>query len=924
MASSNDIAVLDPTATVEKLKNIVSKVALNRRHFMAALGVAGIAAGTRLGSGPVARAQQPTPNGFAQIDVLNFLLNVKYLKATFYSYVTQGADLPGSSYAILSSGQVYNAPGKITFTGTNAAQIADMFNEMYYDELNQLIDLRNFLGVAAVPRATMNLLGNSVANATYVTPSGTVISTGAQAIGQARMLEDVSVTAFAGALSYLTGTNLAIAAQILAVDGCHAAALRLATIQTGAAYQGTLYQSNFQIGTNTSTPNTLYAILTSTAAVVGDIITAPGLIPAGSVITAINTKASVTPTGFVTSGSKNITAVSSTSGILVGQPITGTGVPANTYVASVGTTSPYTVAISNAVTATPAAVAPTGYITAGTSSITGVSSVSGLVVGQPITTSTTAIAGQVLGVIPANTTISAASGTTITMSANASATGSISFVGILTSGSTTLTPVSSTVGLAVGQPLTGVGIPASPATTITAIGTNITMSAKATASSTFPTQATFYGILTSGSPTITVVQSAAGVLGIAGLGLVVGQPLTGANITPGTTITAIAANTVTMSANPTAASTVTPTGTVTSGSPIITNVTSVAGVIAGQAITGTGIPSSTTVSSFGTTVPYSITMSKNATATLPPITISGVTTIGSNTITNAWGVGASGTTVFTGLVAGQPLNGVGIPSGATITSWGTVYPYSITMSQPATATLTPVSFTAITTSGSPTLTDVWNVTGLSTGQALTGTGIPANTLISSIVGSTAPYSITMVSATTGAAANASLTVASLSTITTGEIITFPAEATLTIPALQPVINGGQVLTSPTVSTVSSPANETLTIGQGTITISEAAIVTGTGTATIATPDPYEVVPVDPGTAPLAAAGPALDTSSSPPVYQGFFATAGTTNATSSTPAGFAYARTFSQVLAVLYGGTATGTYEGAFYPEGVSCNINVV
>ena len=61
------------------------------------------------------RAQQPTPNGFAQIDVLNFLLNVKYLKATFYSYVTQGADLPGSSYATLGSGQVYNAPGKITF-----------------------------------------------------------------------------------------------------------------------------------------------------------------------------------------------------------------------------------------------------------------------------------------------------------------------------------------------------------------------------------------------------------------------------------------------------------------------------------------------------------------------------------------------------------------------------------------------------------------------------------------------------------------------------------------------------------------------------------------------------------------------------------------------------------------------------------------
>ena len=132
------------------------------------------------------------------------------------------------------------------------------------------------------------------------------------------------------------------------------------------------------------------------------------------------------------------------------------------------------------------------------------------------------------------------------------------------------------------------------------------------------------------------------------------------------------------------------------------------------------------------------------------------------------------------------------------------------------------------------------------------------------------------------------------------------------------------LTSPTVSTVSSPAAETLTVGQGTITISEATLTTGSGTATVATPDPYEVVPVDPLSATAAALGPALDTSSSPPVYQGFFATAGTNNATGATPAGFAYARTFSQVLAVLYGGTATGTYEGAFYPEGVSGNINVV
>ena len=1205
MASSNDIEVLDPTATVEKLKNIVSKVALNRRHFMAALGAAGIAAGTRLGSGPVARAQQPTPNGFAQIDVINFLLNIKYLKATFYSYVTTGADLPGSSYVTLASGQVYNAPGKISFSGTNAAQIADMFNEMYYDELNQLIDLRNLLGVASVPRTTMNLLGNSVANATYVTPSGTVISTGAQAIGQARMLEDISVTAFAGALSYLTGPSLAIATQILAVNGCHAAALRLASIQTGAAYQGTLYQSSFQIGTNGT--NIVTAILASTAAVVGDIITAPGLIPAGAVITAITPAANKTPTGVVINTSKVITGVNSIAGLAVGQPITGTGIPANTYIAAPAP-SGTTINISNAVTATPTAITPTGYITAGSTSITGVSSISGLTVGQPITSSTTAVVGQVLGVIPAGTTITAASGTTITMSQAAAATGSVTITGIVTNGSTTLTPVSSTTGLATGQVITGAGIPSG--TKISTIGTTVTLSAKATATSAFPTTTSFNGIVNATMPTsltaptssnnpavITQVTSAAGVPGTAGLGLAVGQPLTAPGINPGATITAIGANTVTMSQPATASSVVTPTGTVTAGSNVITNVTNVTGVVvgqviagptisftaittnasasltsvsntfsftaittsgsasltsvastfsftaittsgsasltsvssltglavgqvltgagipasttiialsgttitmsakatatvstaetitsstslavgqiltgagipantaisaisgttitmsanatatvstavtitssaslavgqllsapvsftgittsgsptltgvssvtglaAGQGLTGTGIPANTVISSIVTTAPFSITMSANANytittaepitstgpiplnttissisgttitmsaaanatissamtvvssgpvpynatitsvgATAPysitmsapanvtpaPIVISGVTTAGSNTITNAWGVGASGTANPTGFVAGQPLTGVGIPTGATITSWGTVYPYSITMSQNATATLAPVTFTGVTTSGSPTLTDVSSVTGLAAGQALTGTGIPANSVISAI-NSTAPYTITMVSATTGAAANATLTVTALSTITTSEIISFPAGSTLTCLSPEPITSGGEVLTSPTVSTVSSPAAETLTVGQGTITISEATLTTGSGTATVATPDPYEVVPVDPLSATAAALGPALDTSSSPPVYQGFFATAGTNNATGATPAGFAYARTFSAALAVLYGGTATGTYEGAFYPEGVSGNINVV
>ena len=106
---------------------------------------------------------------------------------------------------------------------------------MYYDDLNQVVDLRNLITGSLTPltspvvgRPTLSLggQGNNTAAQTF---------TAAQAISQARMLEDVSVTAFTGALTYLTGANLALATQCLAISGMHASALRLISIQTAYA-----------------------------------------------------------------------------------------------------------------------------------------------------------------------------------------------------------------------------------------------------------------------------------------------------------------------------------------------------------------------------------------------------------------------------------------------------------------------------------------------------------------------------------------------------------------------------------------------------------------------------------------------------------------------------------------------------------------
>ena len=83
-------------------------------------------------------------------------------------------------------------------------------------------------------------------------------------------------------------------------------------------------------------------------------------------------------------------------------------------------------------------------------------------------------------------------------------------------------------------------------------------------------------------------------------------------------------------------------------------------------------------------------------------------------------------------------------------------------------------------------------------------------------------------------------------------------------------------------------------------------------------DGYDVKPADPGTVALAEAGPTTATG-------GFFATGanGTPGQTNIFP-GFAYQRTSSQVLAIVYGNGATGTAKGGFFPNGFNGNITTV
>jgi len=221
--ASNEIEILDPAVSVEKLKKIAEGRALNRRRFITALGMTGAAAGAGLLSGcsvaSSSAASATTPTAPSQISALAFVLNFKYLEATFYSYITQGVDISSSS--TYDGGAITGAPAKLTFTGTYAAQITDLLNEIYYDETNHVSALRSLLGSSVVARPAINL-------AAY----GAITSINALSI--ARMLEDVGATALAGATALLSGSSLTYVMQVLGIESFHAGALRLVSIQNTA------------------------------------------------------------------------------------------------------------------------------------------------------------------------------------------------------------------------------------------------------------------------------------------------------------------------------------------------------------------------------------------------------------------------------------------------------------------------------------------------------------------------------------------------------------------------------------------------------------------------------------------------------------------------------------------------------------------
>lgn len=218
MANKNSETQEGTTQLEQQLNRIRYTKALGRRGFLQNVGLAGVsvAAGSILssclGSGHVVSAQ-----AVPEVDVLNFALNLEYLEANFYQVAVNGAPLSSSDTGT-GAGTV-SGGGKVTFSNSLLAKVAA---EIAQDELLHVRFLRSALGSAAVPQPNidLNALGVGFANdGEFLTLS--------------RAFEDTGVSAYAGAATLLTGTNLQAAAQILATEAYHAGNIRFQVVENG-------------------------------------------------------------------------------------------------------------------------------------------------------------------------------------------------------------------------------------------------------------------------------------------------------------------------------------------------------------------------------------------------------------------------------------------------------------------------------------------------------------------------------------------------------------------------------------------------------------------------------------------------------------------------------------------------------------------
>ena len=213
---------------------------IDRRGLLRSVG-AGVAtaaitgtvgtAGLIIGSAPARAA------AFTDDDYVAFFSNFEALGANYYLYGLTGQGVPAALTTGSGTPGVVSAGGPVSF---QSAAVAQYVQRLAVDELAHLEFFRALLGSEAVAQPTVNIASswtNFAIGAGLITPGQTFnpYESDVTFLLGAYMIEDVCVTAAAGAARYLTSKDtIEAAAGILGAEGYHAGAIRTLLSNIGA------------------------------------------------------------------------------------------------------------------------------------------------------------------------------------------------------------------------------------------------------------------------------------------------------------------------------------------------------------------------------------------------------------------------------------------------------------------------------------------------------------------------------------------------------------------------------------------------------------------------------------------------------------------------------------------------------------------
>ena len=197
-----------------------------RRSFLSSLSTTGAVAGVAaLTSGlagcsdaGVLALPSTTPS---VVDVLNFALNLEYLEASFYLYVTTGSGL--STADMGASPGTVTGGAKVSFSNAVVASLATQLATHEREHVEFLRSTITSIGGTPVSMPSINLA------------AGGTVNSDATFLAAARQLEAVGVSAYIGGAQYLTSSTAALtyAARILHTEAQHAGFVRELCIVLG-------------------------------------------------------------------------------------------------------------------------------------------------------------------------------------------------------------------------------------------------------------------------------------------------------------------------------------------------------------------------------------------------------------------------------------------------------------------------------------------------------------------------------------------------------------------------------------------------------------------------------------------------------------------------------------------------------------------